>query len=626
MINDKLLYRSIKLIRYCIVFFIMISMLGCEKFLNPDLPNVAETDELFTKWDDYRSAGLGLYALQQRLVDQLFVLGEVRGDLLNLTDNANSELEEVYNYEFNPENEFMSPKGFYRLIAASNALALKLEQNHPWIFNTDSIPFDKMEEDKRDYVGLYGEVICMRAWAYFNMVRIFEVVPYIPQNLETEEEINDYVISGDDRAFLDKYALVDTLTNQLESYIGDNRIGVLYNTEAVNDETWSVTAWNIWAYYALMGQMNLSVEHYTKAIEYFEKIIYNTRDDYYFLNLKQFDREGYKEDKIGYQPQNNEYWKRMFRNFDLDEHIYVIWFNKERMQQHRIQYYLSDEGVNMYALTPSPNSVLNWETQWHDATFVRDPVEPKNMYMVELGYPGDFIRGHGASYAYKRNGNSLSDEEYNYMLYLKQNGLFGDVQDYMNGVDTVVYKYSIGKDPYDLDAHYTIFRAGSIHLYYAEALNAIGRYRDAEDVLNRGIASGESSVSGVRRRAYLSLKQRINSTPVQNVEEGIEILDVMPLHDPYTNEIIGFRDYSGQQSEKAFLRDSLILQERILECAWEGERFYDLIRMAERWNDPSILAEKIAVKFPAAKRNEILNLLLDHNNWYIPYFKIMADS
>ncbi len=600
---------------------LLILIQACEKFLSPDLPNIALTDEIFMEWDEYRSAGLGLYALQQTLVDQMFVLGEVRADMLILTENSTAALEEVAHYEFNPDNEFMTPKGFYRLIAGSNALAVKLEENHSGIFEKlDSIAPDKLYEYERNYIGLYSEVLCMRAWAYFNMVRIFGEVPYLPQELKTEEEINNYVLSDADESYKDLYAIVDLFTEQLETFIGNDMIGVNYNSEGINDDTWNVTTWKKWSYYALMGQMFLTTENYPRAIEFFEKIIYSQTGDYYFLNLKQYDLAGYNEDELKYRP-NNDYWKRMFSAFDMDEHMMAIWFNKERKQQNRLQYFLSNKGINIYALAPAPLSIRNWESQWHNALFVRNEVDPEDMNMVEFGDPGDFVRGHGASFAYMRNGIMMSDEENDYMLDLKKNGMFAEVENYMHGVDTVVYKYSIGKDPYDQDAHYSIFRAGSVHLYYAEALNAVGRFRDAEDIINRGIAFGESSVSGVRRRAYLSFKKTFNLTPKQYVDEGIEILDIMPVHDPYTNQIIGFRNYAGQQSAKTFLRDSLIIRERALECAWEGERFYDLVRMAERWDTPAFLADKVAAKYPAGRREEIKSLLMNKENWYLPYFK-----
>jgi len=597
---------------------------SCEKFLSPDLPNIARTDELFYNWDEYRTAGLGLYALQQDLVDQLFVLGEVRADMLKMTQNSTSALEEVGNFEFNPDNKFMSPKRFYKLVAASNLLASKLTGNNPDIFGKlDSLGFSELKPFEKDYVGLYGEVLCMRAWAYYSMVRIYGEVPYLPQELATEEEINSFVLSDVSKTFLDLRSVVDTFTSQLESNIGEDRIGANYNSEGIDDDTWNVTSWNKWAYYALMGRMFLSAAYYPEAIKYFEKIIYNNSGDYYFLNLKQYDyvKPGRVEDNLGFRPLNNDYWTNIFSTLDPDEHMQVAWFNKERKQQNRIQYLLSNEGANIYALAPSRQSIKNWETQWHDATFVRDALNPENMYMVDLGVPGDFIRGHGASYAYMRNATLLSPEDVTYMLELKRNGLIKDAKNFMTGVDTVVYKYSIGKDPFDLDAHFSFLRAGSIHLYYAEALNAAGLFRAAEDIVNRGISFGSSSVGGVRRRAYLSLKMRINSDPPQNVEEGIEIVDVMPIHDPITNQITGFRNLAGQQATKAFLRDSLIIRERALECAWEGERFYDLIRISERWDDPAFLADKVSSKYPSGRQEEVRALLMNKDNWYIPYFR-----
>jgi hypothetical protein len=43
--------------------------------------------------------------------------------------------------------------------------------------------------------------------------------------------------------------------------------------------------------------------------------------------------------------------------------------------------------------------------------------------------------------------------------------------------------------------------------------------------------------------------------------------------------------------------------------------------VAKRRNDPSFLAEKVSKKFTDGRREEIYNLLLDENNWYINYFE-----
>lgn len=59
--------------------------------------------------------------------------------------------------------------------------------------------------------------------------------------------------------------------------------------------------------------------------------------------------------------------------------------------------------------------------------------------------------------------------------------------------------------------------------------------------------------------------------------------------------------------------EDLIVDEEALELAFEGTRFFDLMRVAHRRNDPSYLAKRLA------NRNPLLGTkLLDTKNWYFP--------
>lgn len=59
--------------------------------------------------------------------------------------------------------------------------------------------------------------------------------------------------------------------------------------------------------------------------------------------------------------------------------------------------------------------------------------------------------------------------------------------------------------------------------------------------------------------------------------------------------------------------EDLIIDEAALELAFEGNRFFDLMRVARRRNDPSYLANKLGQRNSALKTK-----LLNEQNWYFP--------
>ena len=76
----------------------------------------------------------------------------------------------------------------FKLISACNNFIHILEKEHPEVLDPDS--------PVNNYDRLYGEALCMRAWAYFNAVRIYGKVPYIHESLVTYEEIEQFVNSS----------------------------------------------------------------------------------------------------------------------------------------------------------------------------------------------------------------------------------------------------------------------------------------------------------------------------------------------------------------------------------------------------------------------------------------------
>lgn len=173
-----------------------------------------------------------------------------------------------------------------------------------------------------------------------------------------------------------------------------------------------------------------------------------------------------------------------------------------------------------------------------------------------------------------------------------------------------VNKYSIDKnEPFSADIF--ISRAGDLHLMYAEALNRNGDSKSALVLMNAGFKAEKPIPAaynrwnrnlGIRGRAYLKAKVVPDSVFVSPQDTVTKIL------------------LEGEKRIQ-YIED-LIIEERALECAFEGKRWFDLVRIAKRRNDPAYLANRVAAKFTdAAQGDAVRAKLMNPENWYLPFRK-----
>ena len=102
---------------------------------------------------------------------------------------------------------------------------------------------------------------------------------------------------------------------------------------------------------------------------------------------------------------------------------------------------------------------------------------------------------------------------------------------------------------------------------------------------------------------------RLPEAPRPEVEEGEEFEIIVPKDTPELT-----------QKQQAVV-DSLLLNENGLEMAFEGTRFYDIMRFAMRQSNPEeFLSSKVATR--KGKLNVDAGLksrLMDRKNWYLKW-------
>lgn len=112
---------------------------------------------------------MGIVKQLQKIADRCVVLGELRGDLVTISDHASDDLRDVYKYDFanlRANNKYNQPADFYSVINNCNY----------YLANADTT----YERNHRNvFLSEYIAVLAYRAWTYLQMAQIYGRVYYI---------------------------------------------------------------------------------------------------------------------------------------------------------------------------------------------------------------------------------------------------------------------------------------------------------------------------------------------------------------------------------------------------------------------------------------------------------------
>ncbi len=150
---------------------------GCKDFFDQESEHViySDKDHLDNATDTIYSM-TGILSKLQALADRTILLGEVRGDLVDVTNIASNDLRQLAQFNADDDNMYNAPRDYYAVINNCNY----------FIAHVDTA----MKNNRNEYIFMreYAAAKAIRAWTYLQLVLNYGSVPFVTDPILTKEE------------------------------------------------------------------------------------------------------------------------------------------------------------------------------------------------------------------------------------------------------------------------------------------------------------------------------------------------------------------------------------------------------------------------------------------------------
>ena len=596
---------------YKIIFAVLAigSVTSCADFFDQESEHVvfADNDHLNQATDTVFSV-IGILNKLQAIGDRTVLLGEVRGDLVDITANANSDLRDMALFNIGDDNRYNQPRDYYAIINNCNYFIAKADT--------------ALKNNRNDYIFMkeYAAVKSIRAWTYLQLVLNYGSVPFVTEpilsKLEAEQNYPKYDLQAICQYFInDLMPLTDRWAEEYPGY---------GNIRSLRDGASRLLFFPI---NVVLGDLNLWLASATgnqstyreAAMRYYKYISQRNGDNsaypigmnYYMWNPGQTTWNSFRSSTSG--SWSSETYGQ---NTEL---ITVIAGDSIRSEGNyselRNLFYSREENNYRVSIVPS-------------------------VYMFNLSdsQANCCLGTNGTSFTYAPN-NLTEHRSGDLRLYQSYDE--GERTDRLTGE-----RFDVSYIEKQSFQNIHIYRRAQVYLRLAEALNGAGFPRAAFSILSTGL-NNEVYSEAVYPYCSESDSLWISQLDFPEIRYGIvTALDIVGTGSSATNHNTmgihsrgsGWTPYNEYYQlpedstiteeelkiiQKEFV-DSLLLNENGLELAFEGTRFYDIMRFALRQSNPGqFLAQKVYARRGKinsdAMRGEIKKDLTDQRNWYLQW-------
>jgi Zn ribbon nucleic-acid-binding protein len=301
----------------------------------------------------------------------------------------------------------------------------------------------------------------------------------------------------------------------------------------------------------------------------------------------------------------------------MDEMIWMLTFTGSAQSVSPFVRLFANTGQGEYLIKPSAYAIDSlWETQVQQSNgFVFDGRGRESSFDIINGQPVVL------KYLYDYYNNYSTDAN-----------------------KTIHLNYTNISNPYSQSGKWFLYRAGLLHLRFAEAANRAGYPRLAYALLNNGVKTNFDwqKADGTYRAdkvgvQYTSFPPANDTDPATPYPEPF-YLDARQNDAPYTYLRSPWRDNTGIRGRAFLVRaeapanvltadeyanwmENALLKEEALECGFEGHRWADMLRIARRQSNKNqaqtaeIIRKQLQGKFSAAGKGTVVlnadNLFLE---------------
>ena len=552
-------------------------MTSCDDMLSTDSEFVqfAEDNTLSHPEDSIFSV-MGIIRDMQVIADRIVLLGELRGDLVVPTDNATKDIKNMAAFHFNEENQYNRISDFYAVINDCNYFLAHADMD---LERLGKVVFERE----------FAAVKTFRAWTYLQLAKIYGEVPLVLDPILTEadaqhamelkpsgmKEICDYFITD----------IADYVDTEFPQY---GQMG------SYNSEQFFIPV------RVLLGELSLWAGYYDDAA--------------YYL--------------IDYLTQRNHPVSTGITSADWHENI-----------------------DNFATAIPGGSFSSMFATSRSEEVISMIPMEDNEYYGVRSYLPSIFSSMENSNHGFFQVTPSQamfdysSAEDYCYLyttkvgkdtIYVQKNNLqrkyyAGDLR----FSQTYTYR-TINRDEFSkysstdqqITKHrglYVVtYRRQQVYLMLAEALNRANCPETAMCILKYGLTNlNISRYISEREMMDLHINLRsfnddvFNESNTQGIhsrgcgEAECDTLYTLPMPE------MALASYADTVAYQVPLVEDMIMREMTLEKAFEGQRYYDLMRVALRRGEPDYLAKPVAYR-TGVEDAALRSLLMNQANWYLP--------